>query len=30
MDTPPSDPPTFADYEAMRAKMNEMIMNGRK
>ncbi len=22
----PSDPPTFADYEAMRAKLNELIL----
>ncbi len=25
LDTIPSDPPTFADYEALRAKMNELI-----
>ncbi len=25
LDTVPSDPPTFADYEALRAKVNELI-----
>ncbi|MEQ1935692.1 MAG: hypothetical protein ABL962_17690, partial [Fimbriimonadaceae bacterium] len=30
MDTAPSDPPTFADYEALRAKLNEVILNGRR
>ena len=25
LDTIPSDPPTFADYEALRAKVNELI-----
>ena len=25
LDTVPNDPPTFADYEALRAKMNELI-----
>lgn len=25
LDTAPSDPPNFADYEALRAKMNELI-----
>ncbi|MBP6784953.1 MAG: hypothetical protein KA152_14255 [Verrucomicrobiales bacterium] len=26
LDTAPSDPPTFADYEVMRAKVNERIV----
>ena len=26
LDTVPSDPPTFADYEALRAKVNELIV----
>jgi hypothetical protein len=30
LDNTPSDPPTLADYEALRAKVNEMILNGRK
>jgi hypothetical protein len=30
LDNAPSDPPTFADYEALRAKVNELILNGRK
>ncbi len=25
LDTVPNDPPTFADYEALRAKVNELI-----
>lgn len=30
LDTAPSDPPTLADYEALRAKLNELILNGRR
>jgi len=30
LDSAPSDPPTFADYEALRAKVNELILNGRR
>ena len=30
LDTAPSDPPTLADYEALRAKVNELILNGRR
>jgi len=30
LDTAPSDPPTFADYEALRAKLSEVILNGRR
>ncbi|MCX6854792.1 MAG: hypothetical protein NTV80_07790 [Verrucomicrobia bacterium] len=30
LDTSFSDPPTLADLEAMRQKMNEMILNGRR
>lgn len=30
LDTAPSDPPSFADYEALRAKMNEMILAARR
>ena len=30
MDTAPSDPPSFADYEALRSKLNEVILNGRR
>jgi len=26
LDVGPSDPPTFADYEVMRAKVNELIL----
>ena len=29
-DTAPSDPPSFADYEALRAKLNEVNLNGRR
>jgi hypothetical protein len=25
LETGPGDPPTFADYEALRAKLNELI-----
>ena len=30
LDTAPSDPPSFADYEALRSKMNEMILAARR
>lgn len=30
LDSVPSDPPSFADYEAMRAKVNELVLNGRR
>ena len=30
LDTAPTDPPSFADYEALRSKLNEMILNGRR
>ena len=30
LDTVPNDPPTFADYAAMRAKMNEFILAARR
>ena len=30
LDTAPSAPPTLADYEALRAKLNELILNGRR
>jgi hypothetical protein len=30
LDNAPSDPPSLADYEALRAKLNELILNGRR
>ena len=30
LDTAPGDPPSLADYEALRAKLNELILNGRR
>lgn len=30
LDSVPGDPPTFADYEALRAKVNELILNGKR
>lgn len=30
LDTAPGDPPSLADYEALRAKVNELILNGRR
>ena len=30
LDTAPSDPPSVADYEALRSKLNEVILNGRR
>ena len=30
LDSAFSDPPSFADYEALRAKVNELILNGRR
>lgn len=30
LDNAPSDPPSLADHEALRAKLNELILNGRR
>ena len=30
LDNAPSDPPSLADYDALRAKLNELILNGRR
>lgn len=30
LDTVPSDPPSFSDYEALRAKVNELVLNGKR
>ena len=30
LDSAPSDPPSLADYDALRQKLNELILNGRR